>query len=205
MRRKFWIVLSACVVLLGLVAVAGGAAGVSGLPGSGDAVQAAGATFRLSIPAAAFTPWKSGATVSYENHARFLKHLGPGIPGSLDGHWYIAPIYLPDGVTLTKVIAHWYQKHPGEHGQLKLQRTKFGQGNYTDMAVVDSGGTGGYGSTSTTTISQAVVDNSLYAYWVLFYLPVSGLFFGTQVDVWGCGVQIEYTYPFATYLPAVAK
>jgi hypothetical protein len=189
MKSKFWIVLSSCMVVLVLV----------GLLGSGDAVQAAG-TPRLSIPSAAFQPWVGGQ--DYENHGRFLKHLGPGAVGTLGNHWYIAPIYLPDGVTLTKVTAHWYQQSPVALGQFKLQRSKFGLGNFEDLAVFDSGATNGYGSTSTATISQAVVDNSLYAYWVLFHLPVSA---GTVpgINVYGCGAQIEYSG--GVFLPAIAR
>ena len=105
-------------------------------------------------------------------------------------------------MTLTKVIAHWYQENPVALGQFKLQRSEFGKGDFVDMAVVSSGGTIGFGSTSTATISQAVVDNSLYAYWVLFYLPVSRT--GAPITkVWGCGAQIEYSS--AIYLPAIAK
>jgi len=208
MKSKFWMVLSFLIVMLLLA----GVAGVSGMLGSGEAVQAAG-TPRLSIPAAAFTPWKAGEDFDisyplYNNHGRYLQHFGshtnPAPPGNLDNHWYIAPIYLPDGVTLTKVIAHWYQENPVALGQFKLQRSEFGKGNFVDMAVVSSGGTIGFGSTSTATISQAVVDNSLYAYWVLFYLPVSRLGPPTLIkNVWGCGAQIEYSS--AIYLPAIAK
>ena len=193
MKSKFWIVLSSCIVVLVLV----------GLLGSGDAVQAAG-TPRLSIPAAAFQPWKHEGAIGakYENHGRFLKHLGPEAVGTLGSYWYVAPIYLPDGVTVTKVTAHWYQESPVALGQFKLQRSKFGLGNFQDLAVFDSGTTANFGSTSTTTINLAVVDNSLYAYWVLFYLPVSA---GTVpgINVWGCGAQIEYSG--GVFLPAISK
>jgi hypothetical protein len=193
MKSKFWIVLSSCMVVLVLV----------GLFGSGDAVQAAGAP-RLSIPAAAFTPWKHEGAIGakYENHGRFLKHLGPEAVGTLGSYWYVAPVYLPDGVTVTKVTAHWYQESPAALGQFKLQRSKFGTAPWVDMAVFDSGATSGYGSTSTATINQAVVDNSLYTYWVLFYIPAS---LGTSPgsNVWGCGAQIEYSG--GVFLPAIAK
>lgn len=198
MKSKFWIVLSFCIVVLVLV----------GLFGSGDAVQAAG-TPRLSIPSAAFQTWKSGFNYpTYENHGRFLKHLGPGpvgtFPAPPDNYWYIAPIYLPDGVTVTKVIAHWYQQNPNFPGQMKLQRSTLGSANYVNMVEIDSAGVSGYGSTSTTTINQAVVDNSLYTYWVLFYLPVSdgGTTPGSK-NVWGCGAQIEYSG--GVFLPAISK
>ncbi len=188
-----------------MVLVLVGVAGVSGLLGSGDAVQASG-TPRLSISSAAFTPWKHDGAIGakYENHGRFLKHLGPDAVGTLGSYWYIAPIYLPDGVTLTKVIAHWYQQNPVAKGQFKLQRTKFGQGNYEDLVVVESGTTTGYGSTFTTTISQAIVDNSQYSYWVLFYLPASDGTIGLgDKNVWGCGAQIEYSS--AVFMPVIAK
>jgi hypothetical protein len=195
MKRKFSITLNSWIVLLALV----GMAGFLGLLGFGEQVQAAG-TSRLTIPAAAFNPWVNGQT--YQNDARFLKHLGPGNVGSLGNYWYIAPISLPDGATLTNVIAHWYQESPVVPGLFKLQRSKLGTGNYENLAAIDSSGISGYDAKSTTTISQTVVNNSLYSYWVLFQLPVSlGTVPGS--NVWACGVQIEFTFPLS--MPAVLK
>ncbi len=204
MKRKFWVVPSSLVLVLVLV----GVVGVSGLFGSGDAYA-----YRLSIPAAAFQPWKSGDNYAiYENHGRFLKHLGsgPGIPaavGKLDGYWYIAPISLPDGAMVSKVIAHWYQETPVDHGHFNLGRSEFGKDTFVDLVAIDSTGVSGYGPTFTTTIgtgTQAVVDNSRYAYWVLFQLPVSK---GTipGINVWGCGAQIEFGFPDNVYLPVITR
>lgn len=189
-----------------MVTVLSGCGIVSELIGYYDLVYAAGSTNRITIPAAAFQPWTNGQL--YENHARYLKHLGPGAIGSRGDYWYIAPIYLPDGATINKVIFHWYQMQtPGFFnavGQLKLQKTEFGKLNFVEMALVETPLTNGHGSTFTTTIAQPVVDNSIYAYWVVLNLPMSGeVYHGLSCYFYGAGAQVEYTYPVS--LPLIRR
>jgi hypothetical protein len=204
MHGRMWIVVSSCVLALAIVWTAGHGIGIWAPAGSGDAARAAGPAIKVSIPATAFTPWKNGQ--SYENHGRYLIHKGPGAVGTLGNYWYSAPLYLPDGVEITRLIFHWYEQNAGAHGQLKLQRFKYGYSDYTDMAVVNSpGGNSGFGHTSTTSIAGKVVDNSHYTYGVLFYLPVSGTAGNVTRNVWGQAAIVEYEYPNAAYLPVVDK
>jgi hypothetical protein len=203
MRHKTCIPLHSVLLVLFLV----GFGIVSGVPGFDDIVHAAGSTNRITIPAAAFQPWTNGQV--YKNHARYLEHLGPGNLGTRGDYWYLAPLYLPDGATINKLVFHWYVAQVSFNGvgQLKLQKTELGKGSYMTLALVETPGTPGnhgYGSTFTTAIDQPVVDNSLYTYWLVLHLPVSGYALSDWFTyVYGAAAQVEYTYPL--HLPLIRR
>jgi hypothetical protein len=140
-------------------------------------------TGTLSIPAAAFTPFEDG--YDYENDGRYL-FTTTGVSGPYG--WYLAPVHLPQGATVTAVIFHWYDANASSNAVARLQRTRFEQGNYEDMAYAESVGSGGYGSTTDGTIFYATIDNSQYAYWVIWDIPA-----GSALK--GCAVVIHYTFP----------
>ncbi|MFX1263433.1 MAG: C25 family cysteine peptidase, partial [Promethearchaeota archaeon] len=146
-------------------------------------------TGRLSIPAAAFRPYEDG--YDYQNHARFLKHLHSPGGGTANG-WYLAPVFLPHGAKVTKMTFHYYDTTIGIEGHAigRLQRTRFNYGDCQEMASVQSAWAG-YGSSSDTSILYATIDNSQYAYWVDWDLPVVAGSYNT----WGCGVVLEYDQP----------
>ena len=186
-------------VTTALVLLLGGPSGTSGAlagplpnkPASANtAVAAAAGTAVLTIPAAAFTPFEDG--YDYENHGRYL-FIKSGVSGPYG--WFSAPVSLPHGATVTKMTFHWYDDDTqglSRNGIARLQRTRFGQGNFEEMAYAETpNAASGYGSTSDTTISYATIDNSQYAYWVVWDLPVSG----SGISVKGCDVVIEYTPP----------
>jgi hypothetical protein len=135
-----------------------------------------------SIPAAAFTPHEDG--YGYENHGRYLfTTIGVGGASRL----YYAPVQLPQGATVTKITFHWYDADVYWDVIARIQRTRFGQGNYEDLAYLTSTFYGGYGASDSSDIINATIDNSQYAYWVVWDIPLG--------VVKGCGVVIEYTLP----------
>jgi hypothetical protein len=143
---------------------------------------------RISIPAAAFRAYEDG--YDFENHARHLFHKqSPG--GGLNNGWYMAPVNLPDGVAITRMTFYWYRN--GTYtGTARLQRTKLGEGTYEDMAVtVAPAGAATNGSSSDTTIAGAVIDNSQYAYWLVWDLPAGST---ATIGVHGQDVVIEFRY-----------
>jgi hypothetical protein len=144
-------------------------------------------TGRLSIPAAAFVPFSDN--YQYENLGRRLTYLG----GPARAH-FEAPVHLPQGAQVTKVTFHFNDDSTAANGYARLCRTDLA-GNYLDMAYIDSYYAWGYAGRSDTSIESPVVDNSQYAYWVYWDLPIST---GTGNNVWGCGVVIEYDAPVAT-------
>ncbi len=150
---------------------------------------------RLSVPAPAFTPYADDW--QYQNHGRYLIHQGGG--GVTRAH-YEAPVYLPQGTKVTKVTFWFNDDSTAANGYAHLCRTDQA-GNYTDMAYIDSYYAGGYASRFDNTIDDPVIDNSRYAYWVYWDLPIST---GAGNNVWGTGVTIEYTVPMV-YLPLVLK
>lgn len=152
---------------------------------------------RVSIPAAAFRPYESG--YDYENHARHLFHKH-GPEGTLYNGWYMAPVNLPDGVTITKMTFYWYRNGTST-GQAILQRTKLGEGTYENLAVaVAPQGAATNGSSSDTTIAGGLIDNSRYAYWILWDLQAaSTAAFGVH------GQDVVLAYGFQIFLPLIVK
>jgi hypothetical protein len=150
---------------------------------------------RVSLSSAAFTPFADDW--QYQSHGRYLIHQGGG--GASRAH-YEAPAYLPQGAKVTKVTFWFNDDSTTANGYARLCRTDQ-TGNYTDMAYVDSLYAGGYSSRADTTIDDPIINNSRYAYWVYWDLPVST---GTGNNVWGTGVTIDYTVPMV-YLPLAMK
>jgi hypothetical protein len=151
----------------------------------------------VSIPAAAFRSYEDG--YDYENHARHLFHKhSPG--GGLDNGWYMAPVSLPDGATVTKMTFYWY-RNGTDIGAARLQRTELGEGNYEDLAVAFAPtGSALNGSSSDVFIAGGPIDNSQYAYWLVWDLPANTT---ATTGVHGQAVVIEYG--FRIFLPLILR
>jgi hypothetical protein len=150
---------------------------------------------RLSLPAAAFTPFADDW--QYTNHARFLVHEGPV---EIERAHYEAPVYLPQGVRVAGVRFWFHDDSAAGTGWAHLCRTDRA-GSYSYMASIDSNYQAGYSSRADTTVDDARIDNTRYAYWAYWDLPVST---GAGHDVWGTGITIDYTVS-TVYLPLVMK
>ncbi|MBU1878039.1 MAG: hypothetical protein KJ734_03725, partial [Chloroflexi bacterium] len=139
----------------------------------------------LSVPAAAFGPYEDG--YGYNNMGALLTHYtGPG--GSATRGWYLAPVQLPQGATVTKLTTYFYDGSATDDILARLQRSDMA-GHYYEMAYADSSGySAGYGNRSDTTISNAVINNAQNTYWVVWDLPAGG-------TASGIGVLIEYNNP----------
>ncbi len=151
----------------------------------------------VSIPAAAFRPYEDG--YDFENHARHLIHKhGPG--NSLANGWYLAPLHLPDGVSIKRLTFHW-DENTTVPGVARLQRTRLGTGNYEELGTVfTSTGSNAIGSGSDSTILGGPVDNSRYAYWIVWDLPANATIVN---NVRGLAIQVEYD--FLLFLPLIKK
>ena len=139
----------------------------------------------LSVPAAAFKPYEDGH--DFQNDGRYLEYLGGGTHG-----WYMAAVHLPQGATVTKVTFYYFTETI-EIGSAKLQRAD-SEGNYQNMAVLESTAGSGYSQATTSNISHPKIDNTNYSYWIVWdlvnashnsYVPLGA--------VKGCAVTIEYT------------
>jgi hypothetical protein len=140
----------------------------------------------LTIPAAAFQPYLDG--YDYENGGGYMKHLHSPGGGNVDG-LYIAPVFLPHGATVTRMIFYFYDNTVGTEAYAWLRRSDMA-GNVQNMAYVSSDFATGYGSKSDSSISYASIDNAHYAYWAEWRLPISGI-----RKYLGLSVIIEYNEP----------
>ena len=117
-------------------------------------------------------------------------------PGSVT-HYYAAPVALPNGATITRLVV-WYQdNHASYEVEASLARCALDQVSGISIATVKSSGA----STSVrfgedTTITYPKVDLQSYSYWVSVYLPPT-------TDVGILSFRIDYAY--ATALPLVTR
>lgn len=99
---------------------------------------------------------------------------------------FLAPVHLPQGATVTSVTHKYIDDSVSEDNQCALSRRTMSGYTEVDMATVWSSGSSGSGSTTDTTIDYAVVDNTLYSYYVLLR-AIDGII--------TYGVVVEYTTP----------
>jgi hypothetical protein len=147
---------------------------------------------RISIPAAAFKPFEDG--YDFENDARFLKHLHSPGGGTANG-WYMAQVNLPQGATVSGMNFSWYNQAL-VNATAKLQRTTLGEGNYQNIGVVNTSPLSGNSNQWADQIDYGVVDNSRYAYWLVWDTPATP-------NVLGYGIVLEYNYRIS--LPLVMQ
>jgi hypothetical protein len=145
----------------------------------------------LSIPAASFKPFEGG--YEFNQLSGELNHVHSA-GGGFDPGLYYAQVNLPQGASVTKMYFYYYEVSL-PYGTAILQRTRFSLGNYVDMASIVSTGSN-YSIDTTTDISHPVIDNSLFAYWVVWTLPATSQFKGLSVLI---------SYAFQTYLPILLR
>jgi len=130
----------------------------------------------VSVSAAAFRP--ASHIYQYDNTGQGLTPMDPA-----STHFY-APVQLPHGATVTKMTFYWIDDMTA-NAVCQLFRNPLSGVELTVMADVESG-SGGRGSSSDDTIDGALIDNSQYTYYLHWDLR--------EVDIWGIGVVIEYTF-----------
>ena len=155
----------------------------------------------LAIAPAAFT----GAyeDYDYENHGRWLFHLHNEGGGSGDGV-YSAPVQLPQGARMDGLWATFYCGDSPRDGNAYLMRSR--RGTSTSMGDVTISPSGGYSTGIDSSISNNVVDNSQYNYYVQFVLPVSSVPSPPGAgDMIGVKILIQFTNFHPVYLPVIRK
>lgn len=120
-------------------------------------------TGRTSVSPSAFQPWQD--TYSYQRTGRGMH--------TTSGQHYYAPVYLPEGSTVTK-MTFYYRDDATTTGAvtMTLKRGNVGNTSSDDMAQVGSAD-GGYGSGYDDTISYAQVNNDGNIYWLYAYFDGS--------------------------------
>jgi hypothetical protein len=122
-------------------------------------------TGTLTIPGNAFHPTGTGSNTN----------CFPETTAGTAGAVMYAPVELPDGVTVTKLTYNWWDGD-GTDSTVTLTRTILpatpANGGPTVMATLSSSGsTGVHSSSSTTSISNAVINNSNAMYYVKAVFP----------------------------------
>ncbi len=159
--------------------------------GGGPAIQAEGSvqadsivyntprSHTLSITAEAFQP---GSNVDYFN----TYSNGGAYITATGGHSLVAPVYLPDGATVTKMTAY-FKDTSSDDMTVYFHRLSHTAGNFINLAQVSSSGTSGYYSKTDTTISSPTIDNVGGGYAIYAYSA------GWSSSLKLMGVEITYT------------
>lgn len=170
-------------------------------------------TFTTTVSAAAFTPFRSSYT--YGNLGNFMRHKSTPAGVSEGTHGlYMAPLTIPDGAILKKIIFNGYDSMTGTDNNIKirLQRSELGKGDYDTLKLIENTSSGGYVTPGVPDLSDidTAVDMKKYSYWVLVDMPVASVSGSpTTNDVVFQSVEIDYEYTFVNttrvYLPAINK
>ena len=142
----------------------------------------------VAIPPAAFQPTEPG-----------YLYLGSDCLNNGSYSWlYHAPVYLPQGATVTKVTLWYYDTANGPDATFSMIRQAFSGGTPQTMAYIPTAGYAGSGAWSDEGIDNAVIDNSQYSYQLSWLSPAdSGIQF--------CGAIIYYNLPSRVSLPTVLR
>jgi hypothetical protein len=141
----------------------------------------------LGIPAVSFTPYQDGYTYSAYQDGSLVHYFGPG--GSSANGIYLGAVNLPHGAVVEGLRIQADDGKSGAAATVTLKRADQA-GNPDDLASVSSAD--GQHIQSTTSISNATINNSQYRYWVQLDLPqtVAGV---DYLNVYR--VKISYTTP----------
>lgn len=132
-----------------------------------------------------YTAGSADFTASYPEDTDYV--IGGGVfTTGASAVVFLAPVHLPQGATVTSVTHKYIDNSVGEDNQCTLSRRTMSGYTEVDMATVWSSGSPGSGSTTDTTIDYAVIDNTLYTYYV-WLRAVDGII--------TYGVVVEYTTP----------
>ncbi len=143
-------------------------------------VQPQAGTEWASIPAAAFLPAKNG--YNFDRSSQSLQSNGP------EGAKYIAQLSLPHTATIKKVTVYFQNTSAGELSSgIKLHQVALGKGDEASLAELSLALPGGYVAATDESITNPLVNNLQYAYW-LSWIPSSP-------EILLLGVVVEYSAP----------
>ncbi len=132
-------------------------------------------TSYLSVPAAAFTA---------RTDPNGRTNDGFALSNSAGGTFY-APVALPHGATVTDMTFYWWDNDSSRGITCTLRLDAMGQAGWFDtaMAEVVSVGSNGSGFSSTSSISEAIIDNQHYIYYLKWEMPASSNLAGRSVVI----------------------
>ncbi len=161
---------------------------------SGEAINGVpGGPGFLSIPARGFIPADEDNIWYYVN--------GEIAIGSLTGYnIFQAPLNVPNGATITKLVLYYYDTSHDYDIMLYLFRKPLAGGNEQEMARVQSWYEPGYDYYTDETIANNVIDMQNYVYHLEVRFPSP---YNTGNDLRFVGARVDYGY--STYLSLIQK
>jgi hypothetical protein len=154
-------------------------------PAPADAPLLLGSGGVFSIAGTSFVPMHEDIDYDYEGWG------GVSLASASSPLCMTASVELPSGATITSLTFYWEDTNASVM-RLYLRRYP-GDGTFDELAQVSSSGSGGFDSSSTTTISYAEVDNVTYAYSLQLCWNVT-----SGDDLAAYGAQITYSGGAAT-------
>ncbi len=140
----------------------------------------------ITIPPSAFQP-----TTNCDFHNGGDAIYPEGANPCLDFH---APLYLPQGVTATKLIFYWRDVSASENGVCGFFRENHYGAVYVDYGMGYTQGSDLYYSSTTVDLTGALIDYSSGGYFIYCSIPANTMIFS---------VQIEYNY--STFLSTIFR
>ncbi|MFQ6083218.1 MAG: hypothetical protein ACE5WD_07660 [Candidatus Aminicenantia bacterium] len=134
----------------------------------------------IMVPASAFNPY-SQDNLYQRNFLRIYSDWGSPEEA------FFAPVYLPQGKRVHKVIIYYYDLG-SENIAVRLYRTNMYTYSANMMVQVTSKGDSGNGSNSSYSISTPVINNSGYGYSLKIYFPVGG---GSIYRIYGVKIVLK--------------
>lgn len=131
----------------------------------------------ISVSAAAAQPIMNG--YSYYKNWGYIQNSGSST------EFFFVPLQLPHNATVTKLTVYWYDASAAADMTVTLRRVDHINQYYIMAPSLGSTGSAGYNSSFTSSISQAVINNTLYSYILYIILP--------DPDTRFAGALIEYT------------
>ena len=142
----------------------------------------------ISVSTFSFKPHNSLMNLSYGNAVMYNAGGSGGI--------YFAPVNLPHGASLTKVL-FFYHDTVTEDMNFYMERVNMFDGSTQVVASATSTGIAGNGYVEST-IFERIINNQLYSYILRVDIP-GGVGGGLSLFT----IRIDYSYP--VYLPTVQK
>lgn len=143
----------------------------------------------ISVSTFAFKPYSSLYDLSYNNLKMFN--------GGTNAGTYIAPVNLPHGATINKVVLFYQDNRQAENLALFVYRGNLFDGSFDVVAGAFPNASSGFGYIEGT-IFYPLVNNQLYSYTLAVNIPG-----GCGLDLALINIRIDYDYP--VFLPTVQK
>jgi len=206
-RRLILAVLATAVVL-----AAGSAAtwcSVAAPPHDGPSARQEGLGSPAREAAASLAAPVPGGPGFYSQHAVAFRPYEPTMswafwdgelynPGGTDSE-FDAPLSLPNGATITKLVAYYYDACGSRDLTVRLLRDASGSNLGDYMAELNSSGApGGYSYGEDSTVDYPIIDQQSYSYRVVVLLPQ-----GCSTNMSLESIRVDYGYQ--TGLPLVAN